>query len=308
MRVRVQVPASTSNLGPGFDCLGLALSINTTLSVEPGGSGLRLQVRGRDASTLPEDARNLVCIGLLHAMGLSPEDPPALQLELESGIPVGRGLGSSGAAIVAGLIAGRLLTARPVVREELLAEATALEGHPDNVAPALLGGFVASAITTGRVHAVTLALPADLEFELVLPDRQSPTRAAREILPGTVPLAAAVHNLAHTAVLIGALARGEWNLLRPALHDRLHQEHRLRLLPGLAEALEALDAEPGCAGATLSGSGPALLGFVRAGHPPIGHRAAAVLARHGIACELMRVRPQTHGATWDLRLCHRDCS
>jgi homoserine kinase len=158
---------------------------------------------------------------------------------------------------------------------------------------------VASATTNGRVHAVPLPLPADLELLLVVPGWVTSTHAARDLLPAQVPFADAVHNLAHTALLIGALAGGDWPLLRPALHDRLHQERRLQLVPGLAAALAALDAEPGCAGAALSGSGPTLVGFVRAGSPASGQAAAAILAGHGITSQIQRLRPHLAGATWE---------
>jgi homoserine kinase len=299
MEVRVRVPASTSNLGPGFDCLGMAIELFLDVVVQTGAPRLEVSVTGLDASQVPLGAENLVCASLCLAMRRRAEDPPALRVRIQNEIPIGRGLGSSGAAIVAGLIAGSLLAGEEAAPRTLLTLAASLEGHPDNVAPALLGGLVASATTDGQVFAVPLPLPADLELLLVVPDRATPTHAAREILPRVVPFTAATDNLAHTALLVGALARGEWPLLRPALHDRLHQDLRLGLVPGLAEALRALDAEPGCEGAVLSGSGPTLLGFVRAGSPATGRAAAGVLAQHGVGSRLLRLRPQRAGSVWE---------
>jgi homoserine kinase len=298
MPIRVRVPASTSNLGPGFDCLGLALELFLDVSVTPAAAGLEVSVAGLDANQVPRGAENLVLAGLCKAMGRPQADPPAVRVRIDNGIPIGRGLGSSGAAIVAGLLAGTLLAGKKVDKPALLTVATGLEGHPDNVAPALFGGLVASASTDGEVYTVPLSLPAELELLLVVPDRTTPTHAARGLLPRTVAFAAATDNLAHTALLVGALARAEWSLLRPALRDRLHQEQRLALVPGLADALLALDGEPGCAGVALSGSGPTLLGFVRTSSPATGEAAVRVLAQHGVAARAERVRPQQSGAIW----------
>jgi homoserine kinase len=300
MRVRVRVPASTSNLGPGFDCLGLALQLYTTVEVESPAPGLALRVSGAEPEGIPPGRDNFVLRGLCHALGRPLEEPPALRIAIHNDIPVGRGLGSSGAAWVAGLVAGRLLAGDDVVPRSLLDAATRLEGHPDNVAPALLGGLVASAADAGQVHAVGVPLPAGLSLVLVIPDRTTSTQAARALLPSVVPFADAVHNVAHTALLLGALVRGDWELVRPALHDRLHQERRLSLVPGLAEALAALDGEPGCAGAVLSGSGPTLVGFLRDDASATGHAAAAVLARHGVPARVCRVRPELAGVGWEL--------
>jgi homoserine kinase len=298
MQIHVRVPASTSNLGPGFDCLGLALELFLDVSVEPGAARLEVSVAGLDASQVPRGAENLLLAGLCKALGRSQADPPAVRVRIDNGIPIGRGLGSSGAAIVAGLLAGTLLAGKEVDQLALLTVATRLEGHPDNVAPALFGGLVASASTAGEVYTVPLSLPAELELLLVVPDRTTPTHVARDILPRTVAFDAATDNLAHTALLVGALARADWRLLRPALRDRLHQEHRLALVPGLADALLALDGEPGCAGVALSGSGPTLLGFVRTGSPATGEAAVRVLAQHGVGSRVQRVRPQRTGAVW----------
>ncbi len=299
MRCVVQVPASTSNLGPGFDCLGLALEWLLTVEVETGVAENRIENAGASAAQLPPGAPNLVYECFARVVRPALGRVPPIALRITSDIPVARGLGSSGAAAIAGLLAGALVAGPGAPDLDLVLQAAVdIEGHPDNVAASLYGGLTASVVDGARVHMTRLPFPASLSIIAVIPDRRVETHRARALLPESVPLADAVFNLSRVALLAGALASENDALAGIALADRLHQDRRLGLVPGLATALDALRAEPGCVGAVLSGSGPTLLAFVRDPGPDFGAAARGVLAAHGVPAVVRALRPQLCGATW----------
>jgi homoserine kinase len=292
------VPGSTSNLGPGFDCLGLALDLllHVDVTVRPD-DRLHIDVRGKEARGVPTDAGNLTYQAIARVLERNGKPLPGLALRICNDIPVGRGLGSSAAAIVAGVVAGTLLAGREPRTDEILDHAARLEGHPDNAAPAVHGGLVAAARLEDAVRVVRLPLPA-LRLLLLIPDLEVPTESARRILPATVTRDAAVFNLQRLALLLGALFHADRSLLRDAMTDRLHEAERLGLVPGLARARELLRAESGCLAALVSGSGPTLLGLFGRIPRGAGSAAVATLARHGIQARLRRVRPRDRGAAW----------
>ncbi len=237
----VRVPASSANLGPGFDVLGAALSLHLELEVrETGVFGVTTDLG------IPTDRSNLIVRSFEH---LHPAD--GFEFRISSGIPLSGGLGSSAAAVVAGLLAADHIFE---LDADVLGLATELEGHPDNVAAALNGGFV---ICDGpRVH--RFEPPMGLEAVLVIPDQAVDTAAARAALPAAVSMADAVFNVAHTALLLLGLATGDWELIADGLRDRLHQPFRAGLYPRSAALLERA-ASLGALGATISGAGPAVL-------------------------------------------------
>jgi homoserine kinase len=257
--VRVEVSGSTSNLGPGFDLLGLALSLSLRASVVGRAEkGPVLRSRAGAAGTWPDGSEDL----LLRAFERAQRElggEGAWTLEATSEIPVGRGLGSSAAAIVAGLLLGEALAPRRAGREQLLGWAVEIEGHPDNVAPALFGGCVISVPRAGgSPRIVRIELHPSLGFAVAWPEARLETRFARSILPREVPLADAVENARRLALLLEGLRSGEPELLALGVEDRLHVPYRLPHIPGGAAALEAARAA-GSLCATISGSGTALL-------------------------------------------------
>jgi homoserine kinase len=242
-RRRVRVPASTANLGPGYDTFGAALSIHLNLEVEETGE-LRVET---DIPGVPTDRSNL-CVRAFEA--LRPAD--GLTFRIESDIPVSAGLGSSAAAIVAGLVAADHMFELDAPLFELAAE---LEGHPDNVAAALLGGFVICA-RDEQPH--RFEPRAGLEGVIVTPPDPVPTAEARAALPAEVPMADAVHNTAHAALLVLGLATGDLSLVGRGLDDRIHQPRREHLYPRSMDLLRRA-REFGAVGASISGAGPTVL-------------------------------------------------
>ncbi len=255
----LMVPCSTSNLGPGFDALGMALSgPDLIVRVTPGGERLRISgLSGEGADRLPRDATNRVIQAAHHAALAAGKDPALLaaEVEIHSSIPLKRGLGSSAAAAVAGaMLADQLLEGAVGL---LLVQQTAveLEGHPDNVVPCLRGGAQVSVRDDeGRVLWCQIPIKLALRAALYIPDQELATSAARSVLPREVPLADAVFNLGRTALLVAALAQGRIDLLGEAMEDRIHQTPRAGLLPWLPELLREARAA-GAAGAALSGAG-----------------------------------------------------
>jgi homoserine kinase len=241
----VRVPASSANLGPGFDVLAAAVALHLELEVvETGTFAVHTDL------AVPRDRDNLVVRAFER---LHPAD--GFEFRISSDIPLSGGLGSSAAAVVAGLLAADHLFE---LDADVFAHAAELEGHPDNVGAALAGGFVVC--NGARAH--RFDAPMGLEAVLVVPDEGPPTEEAREALPATVPIEAAVFNMSHVAMLTLGLAKGDWDLISAGLRDRLHQPHRAHLYPRSAELLERAGAL-GALGATISGAGPTVLVWCR---------------------------------------------
>jgi homoserine kinase len=258
-RIRVSAPASSANLGPGYDCLGVALPLRNVVSVERRPGPLEVVVTGEGAQTLPCDATNLVVRSFADAWG-GPLDGLAFRMHNE--VPLQSGTGSSSAAIVAGLTAGLALRGRPYGADDLIALAAPIEGHPDNVAAAIAGGFTV-ALDGAAPLVRRIEPPAGLAFVLVVPDHALGTEESRKSLRPDVPRADAVYSLQRTALLVYALAQGDLEALPQALDDRLHQPDRAGLTPMFCELQEHLP-RLGAFGCTLSGAGPSTLLWVRA--------------------------------------------
>jgi homoserine kinase len=294
-RVAVRVPATTANLGPGFDALGMALTLYNRLQVERLPSGLEIVLQGEGAERLPSDPSNLSYRAFQRVFERLREPTPPVRMTGEIRVPLSRGLGSSAAAVVAGLIAGNELAGARLSQDELLNLATEMEGHPDNVAPALFGGFTTACLADGEVSWARLEPPRELRAVVVIPEREVATARARAVLPDQVPRADAVRNVGRTALLVAAIATGELSLLRHAMQDRLHEPYRAALIPGMPEALAAA-RQAGALGAALSGAGSTLLALATEGFEAIGEAMRAALAAHGLESRALTLSPDLEGA------------
>ncbi|MBQ1042601.1 MULTISPECIES: homoserine kinase [unclassified Micromonospora] len=268
--VRVRVPATSANLGPGFDALGLALGLHDDVTAEVTGGGVRVSVTGEGAGELPADERHLIVTAMRATFDALGGQPAGLALECENRIPQARGLGSSSAAIVAGVLAARALVADGEQRlddDAALRLAAELEGHPDNVAPCLLGGFTIAWTEPGGARAVSLPVAPAVRPTVFVPAERGLTSVARAALPATVPHADAALNAGRAALLVHALS-ADPALLLPATVDRLHQEQRAPGMPATAALVGALRAA-GVA-AVVSGAGPTVLALSQV---PVGFEA-----------------------------------
>lgn len=291
--VTLRVPASSANLGPGFDSLGLALEVYLECRFRRADC-LTIRVSGRDAEMIPTTPENLIwqtAEAVAHDVG---EALPAVELEVVNDIPLGKGLGSSAAALTAGVvIADRLLGLnwRPL---RILDEAARIEGHPDNVAACVLGSIVTAAIDSGGMtRAIRLDLPARFGLGVIVPDFDLPTSKARAVLPDCYSRTDAVFNIQRAALLIAALATGTTSAFPAALEDRLHQPYRCELIPGLADILKL--RAPGLLGCALSGAGPSILVFYERGYDHVCELVRQIFAMNGHASEVVRTRIADRG-------------
>jgi len=263
MRVRVRVPATSANLGPGFDALGLALALYNEVTIEEADQ-VSVVVEGEGRARLDAGAKNVVARGVALGFEVAGRPFPGARLHCVNRIPLSRGLGSSAAAWVGGLLAANAVLGEPLDRDGLLAAATRAEGHPDNVAAALLGGLTVSCADGPRVTAVSLPVPREIEWVVLLPETESSTREARAVLPESVPRTDAIFNVQRVSLLLAALGAGRVDLLGLAMQDRLHQPYRRRLFPWM-DAVAAAGRGAGALGCVLSGAGPSMLAAVRPG-------------------------------------------
>ncbi len=283
--VTLRVPASSANLGPGFDALGLALGVYLECRFRPA-DGLVIRASGRDAGLISNGPDNLIWQTALAVARDVRETLPPIELEIRNDIPIGKGLGSSAAALTAGVvIADRMLRLewKPL---RILDEAARIEGHPDNVAACVLGSIVASAIDSGGVaRAVRLELPRRFGVAVVVPDFELPTTKARSVLPDCYSRGDAIFNVQRAALLIAALATGTVSAFPAALEDRFHQPYRTALVPGLEEILKL--RAPGLLGCALSGAGPSILVFYERGFEQVCDLIRQVFALHGHRSEIL---------------------
>ncbi|MFI3301061.1 MAG: homoserine kinase [Candidatus Gastranaerophilales bacterium] len=270
MKISIKVPATSANLGPGFDCIGLALPIYNIITIEetvlPGtGIEINLITDGIDADELslehiPLDENSIIykAVELLYnSIGQTPSE---LKITVQAQIPITRGLGSSSSVIVGGLLAANELLGKPADEMALLSMATEIEGHPDNVTPAIVGGLVISSQEDdGSVLYRKIQWPDEWQITICVPDYELSTDIARSVLPKEVPMSDAIFNAQRTAMLIQALNTKDEELMKAALKDKLHEPYRMKLLPGFEQIKENLRHEENVLGCVLSGAGSTLL-------------------------------------------------
>ena len=285
--VKVRVPGTSANCGPGFDCLGVACTIynelELTLLEE---ERLDIKITGDGAENIPVDERNIVWRSiqkLLERAGKAQEYKGAI-IRMDNGVPLSRGLGSSATAIVGGLKAANECLGNPFTNRDLLQMATEIEGHPDNVAPAIFGGFTISIVRNGKPECFSLMPKLPVKLVVTVPDFFLPTKAARAVLPAEVPMKDAVFNIGRAAMLTAALCKGNKSFLRSVFDDALHQPYRAKLIPGMYDVFKAARAA-GALGASMSGAGPCLIAFTVENADAVGMAMRDAFARNNVKSE-----------------------
>ena len=303
MHITIRIPATSANLGPGFDSLGLALDLWNetifTLAIE-----YSVQVHGEGRERISSGENNLIIRSAQRLAELVGKRLPPFHVDCVNRIPLSSGLGSSAAAKLTGLLGANALLGKPLSKTEILDLATELEGHPDNVAPALLGGLVASMVQDGKVLAHRIHLEdnhdAPIHITVVLPDFHLSTQQARAALPEQVTLKDAVHNISRSVLVTEAFRTGNLELLSKAMTDTLHQPYRLWLIPGGREAMDAA-REAGASAAAISGAGPSIIAFSAKREEAIGEAMTRAFEGAGHSARTFHLKLSHHGAEAQIR-------
>lgn len=277
--VEVKIPATSANIGAGFDCLGLALGLYNYVWAEETDSGLNIEIKDESSDYLPTDERNLVYSSMMAVYKKAGIKPKGLHIILENNIPVTRGLGSSAAGIVGGLLAADTLTGTKLDKHILLNMASEIEGHPDNAAPAIFGGMTVNVTERGNIRGVKTDLPQDIKYAALIPDFFLATKKSRSVLPRKVSMRDAVFNTGRSALLIGSLMTGNYDNIRTAVDDRLHQKFRKKLIPHIDDVFKNA-YRSGALGVYLSGAGPTVVAMVKADNTKFEKQMREYLSKH----------------------------
>ncbi|MCQ4088160.1 homoserine kinase [Saccharibacillus sp. JS10] len=301
--VRVKVPASTANLGPGFDTLGMSLSLYIWIEMRKAEQTV-VHFSGEGFEGIPADKNNLIYKVAQLVFEEAGVEVPELEIGMRSDIPLTRGLGSSASAIIAGMTAANTLIGSPLSNDRLFDMATALERHPDNVGASLFGGIIVAAWDGEHADYIRIEPPQQLKVLTLIPDFELATSAARAVLPKQLSIQDAVYNISRSSLLTAALSSGRLDLLASAMKDRLHQPYRAALVPGMEKILEQATSY-GALGVALSGAGPTLLAFVDGSRQEEAHRLESfmqsVMLEHDVQARTLWLEPDLQGA-----LCESD--
>jgi len=293
--IALRVPATTANLGPGFDSLGMALDMYNYITMAETDTGLTIKVEGSGAEKISKDTSNLVYKAAAQVFQKVGYKPKGLQINLQNNIPLARGLGSSAAAIIGGMVAANHISGSKLDYDQILHMATCMEGHPDNVAPALLGGIVVCAQLEGETVYRRIQPPVNLTTVVAIPDYELSTEKARNALPAKVPLGDAVYNLSRVSLLVWAFANSDMELMGKVMEDKLHQPYRMHLIPGMHNVTKAA-IEMGAYSLVLSGAGPALIAFCTSNNAmAIGEAMKIAFEKSGAECAIKILRPEADG-------------
>ncbi len=299
--VMVKIPATSANLGPGFDTLGLALDLYNYVTISwSNKSEIEVNVEGFGQELMDNQDENMVYHAARKVLNHCGENNKGLYIRLENNIPFCRGLGSSAAAIVGGAVAANQLIGEPMDKEQLLDLVFDIEGHPDNIFPAMYGGLVVSS-NCGDEKAgehkymfKKINLPRELQFLAVIPKDHLDTQMARQALPKMVKHSEAVYNLGRVSLLILAFQTADYNLMHHAMNDCLHEQYRAKLLPGLSEALHELRGFS--IPSAISGAGPSVLAVVSSRAEEIKRQIEDIFKRKELECHTIFLRPENQGA------------
>ena len=295
----IKAPATTANLGPGFDCLGMALDLWNSLEVIPAedspGDGHLVEIAGQGAGELAADSSNLIYRSMQFLFHEAGQELPSVRLRCENEIPLARGLGSSAAAIAGGLVAANALSGGAFTAQHLLEMAATLEGHPDNVAAAVLGGLQLVLSEERQLYTAPITTPPELQVVLFVPELRIATQDARAVLPAQISVADAVHNASRIALLVTGLATNHPEYLRLATEDRIHQPYRQALFPAM-KVIFAAARDAGALGVFLSGSGSTILALTQGREMTVAYEMAEAARQANVAGEVMITKPTMQGA------------
>lgn len=295
-KITARIPASTTNLGPGFDVLGLALQLYSTITLEITENANEVVVSGVDEENIPNTTEHVAFQAVESIFKRSGTQPPrGLKLCILNEIPAIRGLGGSGTAILGGLLTANVFCGNPFSLPEILNFATAIEGHPDNVAASLYGGLVISMQEDQHIHTIQLQCDSSLHIVLAIPEFTLSTKKARDVLPKSVNFTDAIYNISRSSLLIASIATGKLEMLSVAMMDKLHQPYRSSLIPGFADVVEAATSA-GALSTTLSGAGPTIAAFTLNNMEQIGNQMKDAFKQHDIVCEIKVLNPDVNGA------------
>jgi homoserine kinase len=293
--VRVSSPATTANLGPGFDTLGVALKLHNIVEMCDDESGLLIQLEGEGADEAPCDESNIVFQAADLVFKQVGYQPRGLRISLHNEIPFARGLGSSAAAIVSGVVAANALSGGRLGERELLHIAYQLEGHPDNIVPALLGGFVCTTVTSGgAIEYIKVPPSPNIRSVAAIPTFELKTRDARRVLPEQFDFQDVVYNVSHASFFVAAFITGNFSSLRYAMEDKVHQPYREALIPGMRRVFESA-MRAGAMSVSISGSGPTIIAFVNGRDEAIGAAMSDAWKTEGIDNRILPLELDTHG-------------
>ncbi len=287
--IKLRIPATSANLGAGFDALGLAMTYYNFVNLELSD---RVEITSLDGLEVPTDKSNLIYESASHLFEICGKKLDGLKIEQESNIPMARGLGSSSACIVAGLVGANTLLGNPLTTDDLVNLAAQIEGHPDNTAPALLGGIVTAVFDGRKVHWVKQEVNTSLKFVAIIPDFELKTEKARACLPKEISHKDAVYNLSRAALFSASLLTGKFENLRTACHDRLHQPYRMELIPNCRRVFD-IAYNHGAYAAYISGAGPTVMAVVDEANEFFTGKVKFSLETEGLE-------------NWDVKLFHID--
>lgn len=276
--INIQIPATSANLGAGFDALGLALNFYNYAQMEESDV---IDIKSTDGLEVPCDENNLIYISAKDLYEVCGKKLCGLKIRQTSNIPMARGLGSSSACIIAGLVGANTMLGNPLTKDDLVDLAAQIEGHPDNTAPALLGGIVTAVFDGKKVHWVKQEVYTKLKFVALIPDFELKTEKARACLPKEVSHKDAVYNLSRAALFSASLLTGKFENLRTAVHDKLHQPYRMELIPNAREVFD-IAYNHGAYGAYISGAGPTIMAIVDENNTYFGGKMKFSLENSGL--------------------------
>ena len=294
MKFSIKAPATTANLGPGFDSLGLSLDLWNEITITSADE-FSVKVNGEGSGRLSGGKYNLIVRSAQKLADHVGKSLPPFYAESVNRIPLSSGLGSSAAAILTGLLAGNTLLENPWSQEEILNLAAKMEGHADNVAPALMGGLVVSTLEKDRVIARQIPLKKDIHVTIALPAFHLPTKKARAALPKKISVKNAVHNISRAILVTEAFRNGDLSLLGDAMTDRLHQPYRLKLIPGAQSAMDVA-MKAGAAAVALSGAGPSVVAFSSKAESNVGEAMKRAFGEAGLEARIFQLGVSTQGA------------